>query len=250
MSGSACECEEGLPEWIMSYADMITILMAFFVVMYSMAGAPNKAKEAAVLKSLHQRFGPMWPGITSLSPGPFIRENSPLARLTNGRNGKNSKGARGQGDGTPRGDRPHVLSLRQGDQTALGGTVFFPEGSDALSTDLEKQLQVIANDLDGKPQKIEIRGHSSRKPSAAEPQGRNSWDLTYARCRHTMDYLVSAGIDARRIRLSMAGDNEPPLKPAGTALGQSSRVEVFLLNEVIDLLKDEPSLEPAMEGKG
>ena len=27
-----CHCEEGLPEWIMSYADMITILMAFLVV--------------------------------------------------------------------------------------------------------------------------------------------------------------------------------------------------------------------------
>ena len=42
-SGHKCECEEGIAEWVMSYADMITILMAFFVVMYSMAGTPDEA---------------------------------------------------------------------------------------------------------------------------------------------------------------------------------------------------------------
>ncbi len=64
MSGECHECEEGLPEWIMSYADMITILMAFFVVMYSMAGAPkDKGKEEAVMRSFRERFGPMIPGM-------------------------------------------------------------------------------------------------------------------------------------------------------------------------------------------
>ena len=41
-----CHCEEGLAEWVMSYADMITILMAFFVVMYSMAGATVRTRRA------------------------------------------------------------------------------------------------------------------------------------------------------------------------------------------------------------
>ena len=36
---------EGAPEWMVSYADMITILMSFFVVMFSMAGTKNTKKE-------------------------------------------------------------------------------------------------------------------------------------------------------------------------------------------------------------
>src|SRR5688572_23468057 len=54
--------EEGLPEWIMSYADMITILMAFFVVMYSTAGEKNVHKQEAVLESLRSWLGPLRPG--------------------------------------------------------------------------------------------------------------------------------------------------------------------------------------------
>src|ERR1043166_2766573 len=64
MPAEACECEEGLPEWIMSYADMITILMAFFVVMYSMAGEKDPKKEEAVMNSLRMWLGGIsapWP---------------------------------------------------------------------------------------------------------------------------------------------------------------------------------------------
>ena len=60
-----CHCEEGLAEWIMSYADMITILMAFFVVMYSMAGDKKEnPKVEAVMGSLRNWLGPArdhWP---------------------------------------------------------------------------------------------------------------------------------------------------------------------------------------------
>ncbi len=80
-SGHKCECEEGIAEWVMSYADMITILMAFFVVMYSMAGTPDEAKEEAVFRSLREQFGPMIRGWQAMGHGPFVRTDSQLAQL-------------------------------------------------------------------------------------------------------------------------------------------------------------------------
>ena len=68
-AGHKCECEEGIAEWVMSYADMITILMAFFVVMYSMAGTPDEAKEEAVFRSLREQFGPMIRGWQAMGHG-------------------------------------------------------------------------------------------------------------------------------------------------------------------------------------
>ena len=235
MSSNKCECEEGLPEWIMSYADMITILMAFFVVMYSMAGSPDKTKEEALFKSLREQFGTMVPGWLSSGHGTFIhRDSRVLNRNGTGSSSASNKNTGGADKRGPQGDHARVYTMRPGEQSAIGGVVYFAEGSSDLTKPQEKQLQTIAEEMTGKPQKIEIRGHTSRRPLAGSAPFRDHWDLAYDRCRHTMEYLESLGLDPKRFRLSVAADNEPA--PGGVDAmnrGLNSRVEVFLLNEVV-----------------
>ena len=49
-----------------------------------------------------------------------------------------------------------------------------------------------------------------------------------------MEYLVSLGLDPKRFRLSVAAENEPaPGGADASNRGLNSRVEVFLLNEVV-----------------
>jgi len=236
MSGSKCECEEGLPEWIMSYADMITILMAFFVVMYSMAGNKDTAKEQAVLKSLRNQFGPMVSGWGSLLPILMKHHNTSSVDLpykggTKSRN-KNRGGAEQRRK--PEGDYARMHTPWPGEQSRVGGVVYFPENSDVLTPAQEQSLDLAAAELGGKPQKIEIRGHTSRRATRSGAT-EDPWNLAYARCRAVMQYLVAHGIDPQRIRLGVAGDNEPAVE-GGTPspyVGHG-RVEVFMLNEVVD----------------
>jgi chemotaxis protein MotB len=246
-----CECEEGLPEWIMSYADMITILMAFFVVMYSMAGAPDKSKEDAVFKSLREQFGPMVPGWMSMGKGTFIRKDSQQMSMTgSGSSSQKNRNKGGADKRAPLGDHSRVHTLRPGEQAATGGVVYFGEGSAKLDAEQEKQLQIVAEELSGKPQKIEIRGHTSRRPVPGGAPFRDNWDLAYSRCRNAMEYLVSLGIDPKRFRLSVAAENEPA--PGGAdALqrGLNSRVEVFLLNEVIPHASEREQASSAKKGE-
>jgi chemotaxis protein MotB len=240
VSGQKCECEEGIAEWVMSYADMITILMAFFVVMYSMAGTPDEAKEEAVFRSLREQFGPMIRGWQAMGHGPYVRTDSQMAQWTSmgaaRRQAANRGGAENRG---PRGEHPRVHSLRPGEQESIGGMVYFPEGSSTLTPKQKQQLQTIAEELGGKPQKIEIRGHTSRRPPPVDAPFRDNWDLAYSRCRSVLDDLVSLGLDPRRFRLSVAAENEPA--PGGRDVlerGFNSRVEVFLLSEVAEKLHD------------
>ncbi|MBI3461794.1 MAG: hypothetical protein HY000_01870, partial [Planctomycetes bacterium] len=108
-----CHCEEGLPEWIMSYADMITILMAFFVVMFSAAGKTDDVKIKAVMHSLRVWLGDFdggWPAGAGRGPG-----------------------AKGPSRNAKPADRPRLASMDGRDGLTRGGTVYFPSLDGALT---------------------------------------------------------------------------------------------------------------------
>ena len=48
-----------------------------------------------------------------------------------------------------------------------------------------------------------------------------------------MNHLVANGIDPRRIRLSQSGANEPNAQASTAGQARQSRVEIYVLNEVI-----------------
>jgi chemotaxis protein MotB len=88
--------------------------------------------------------------------------------------------------------------------------------------------------LGGKPQRIEIRGHTSRRPISGDSDYADHWDLAFRRCHNVMDYLIELGIDPERLRLSVAGPNEPlHLSARPDRQQRNPRVEVFMLEEVV-----------------
>ncbi len=218
---------EGAPEWMVSYADMITIMMAFFVVMYAMAGAKDAKKQQPVMNSLNKQFGRYVAGPNSRLPMHLMATSmsSGEGQKLHGSDGQSKKKS------TP-GDAVRVTTVRPGDQFTSGGAITFDADDVSLSDDQKRVLNNAAVELAGKPQRIEIRGHSAiRAPSIAQ-ESRDPWDLAYARCRATMDYMVSQGIDLKRLRISVAAQNEPLEAADGKSTGRNNaRVEVFMLNE-------------------
>lgn len=240
--GQKCNCpEEGLPEWIMSYADMITILMAFFVVMYSMAGAKDKSKEEAVMKSLHRRFGPF----ASIPPGTLVPKDSPLAHeggLGEQSGAEDEKGAQG---GVPRRKAERVAVSLPGDRIAVGGILYFDPGADELNEADKQKLKNIALDLAGKPQRIEIRAHATRRPLPPDSPFSDHRDLAYARCRQVMDELIALGIEPDRIRMGVASrDSRASMTVDPRAADSDSVVEVFMLNEFAPQFAEPATKEP------
>ena len=77
MSVKPEEKPERRPEWMVSFADMITIMMSFFVIMFALAsnqaakGKKASANQQAAMDSLNYRFGPSWKPFASwgLMPG-------------------------------------------------------------------------------------------------------------------------------------------------------------------------------------
>ena len=76
MAAKPEEKPDGAPEWMVSFADMITIMMSFFVIMFAIAsGEAAKGRQSrrqkVAIESLNNRFGPKFQPFASwgLAPG-------------------------------------------------------------------------------------------------------------------------------------------------------------------------------------
>jgi chemotaxis protein MotB len=128
--------------------------------------------------------------------------------------------------------------LHDGGQSHVGAVLQFAEESAQLDLVAQNKLEEIAPLMLGKPNKIEIRGHASKRPLPKESEFKSPWEISYARCLATMNFLVAKGIAPDRVRLSQAGPFEPhtiQLEADWSAL--NSRVEVYMLGEFVDDFK-------------
>jgi chemotaxis protein MotB len=193
------EKPEGAPEWMVSYADMITIIMSFFVIMFALASgeaAKGKKMREATIESFQYRFGPQWKPFMSwtLAPG-----NSLLPGGGKGQGSPDSIPAVGDPGGTVRKSKREKARLRvkgEGELLAIGGLVHFNDGNTDLLGDRDQgpTMQTIANELAGKPQPIEIVATASKRPLPPGCPYHDRWELGYARCRRVAEILPTLKI--------------------------------------------------------
>jgi len=206
--------------WKVAYADFVTAMMAFFLVMWITAQS-DQMKEA----------------IANHFNDPFARESEEEgaahqhpprhpapARITD----------RPQHEKEAGGSHSMLLTTRGGERTSIGTVIHFADDSAELDKEAERRLAEIVPLLIGKPQKIEVRGHSSRRPLSQGSPFADHWQLSYKRCLAVMAGLEKLGIPPERLRLSQAAGYEAVSSPDEQFPGGGyARVEVSLLNETM-----------------
>jgi chemotaxis protein MotB len=228
------EKREGPAEWVVTFGDMMSLLLTFFIMLVSMSEIKEEQRYQALVESLRKRFGHETSAV-SMMPGPTKPRNSPVEKLASMGRARRVDTMRG-GDRVkaPVGKNPRVKTLRNADHNTLGGEVRFPEGEATLDDAGKRVLRATAQEVGGKPQKIEVRGHTSTKPLPKDSPFRTHLDLAYARCVQVAEYLEQLGINPKRIRIAVAGSAEPKHIGADPMLRkQNSRVEVFMLDETV-----------------
>jgi chemotaxis protein MotB len=170
----------------------------------------------------------------SLSPGDVKPRTSQFSVMsTTGRAKRKDTHKGGVPDKAPAGEEPLVRIVRPGKMTAIGSVIFFDVASAELSDQARRDLDITAEQLRGKPQKIEVRGHTTPELAVRTAGTDLSLSLGYDRALATMRYLVDVKkLPAERFRLSSAGDSEPATFGSGGR--ELPRVEVFLLDEAPD----------------
>jgi len=106
----------------------------------------------------------------------------------------------------------------------------FTAGTSAMDPRAVKLLKIVADAIEGTPNKLAIRGHTDAMPySGGKGSGQNNWTLSSGRAEATRQALAGAGVDARRFsRLEGVADTEP-FNPQDPYDPRNRRMSVTLL---------------------
>src|SRR3954451_23701122 len=251
--GGEVESEE---RWLLTYADMITLLMALFMVLFSITSV-NKAKLEVLSKTLQEAFsGKVLPGGTSIrdsgadpeadkppSPEPPIPAITAVVGQNKQQQDAQAK-AKEQEDFKRLKQQIDEYSRQKGLQNQvqtviaqrglvirlLTDQVLFDSGQAELKPQATPVLGKVAAILarEGRHQ-VMVEGHTDNVPIRGSVFPTN-WELSTARASRVVRFLIAGGV--AQMRLSAGGFAAlHPIASNDTAAGRSRnrRVEIVLL---------------------
>lgn len=245
--------------WLVSYADFITLLFAFFTVLYAISSTDAK-KVQKLVGSMERAFssGMFLPGSRQLflndassSSGngiydlgiPMVDMEKQITEAVKAETMANSVSVKKTPDGI-------VVTLKTID--------VFKSGSAELMPEVHSLILKISNELKKTNQLIRIEGHTDSSPIRSA-YFQNNWDLSVARAMAVLKEMLDQGVAPER--LSVTGHAEfSPVASNDNEEGRSKnrRVEIILVEKKLpefpvinpDSIKPGISAEPKLDKKG
>ena len=223
------ESPQGAPEWVVTYGDMMTLLLCFFILLAAFANFDKQDKMfMTAIESIREALGA--PGQTGWFPDDEVEFKSLLVRLQSLIPPDKPKNEGFSDEPGIDGKYSRVKAVRDGVEVVVGGPIAFGAFSAKIEPEADAILTKIAPELIGKSNKIEIRGHATNEPLPLDSGFKDPLDLGYARARAVRNRLVEAGVDPRAFRLSTAGAYEPVVSQTFDDMRRSAnrRVEIII----------------------
>lgn len=212
------EEHENHERWLVSYADFITLLFAFFVVMYSVSRVDNKrmAQAAQSIKWALHHAGTGGVGELPIFEGP-PSQGGCVANLGTTTPSSTSDVLRAM-EAVKRRLEKHLKPFLLDKQVSqavqieaangrltvrLAAAHFFDSGQAALKPEALPVLDAIAAELKALERPVRVEAHTDDTPLAGG-RYRNNWDLSAARAS-TVTALLEGGVGIPSGRLSAAG---------------------------------------------
>jgi chemotaxis protein MotB len=226
------QAEEGVPAWLVTFSDLMTLLLTFFVLLLSMASLTDERKKKVVLGSLTGSFGigdrglnvlATKEGSAMLEPGPM--EDKDLEKLK------------------PliwddKSEDINFISNRFVQIVTINGDVLFEPGQVQLTEKGKKLLNKMLPVLKKIQYPVLLTGHTSDLRSEFGPDYMRkkqqyaidpSWRLSLFRVLSVYRYFLAAGIAPEKLRVEAFGKYWPRYgnrRPEGRR--KNRRVEIVL----------------------
>jgi chemotaxis protein MotB len=234
------ETHENHERWLISYADFITLLFAFFVVMYAVS-VVNVGKYRVLSDALGDAFGGRG-AASKLDTSAALADPEALP-LSNIIARKRAEAARRERERLQllarklqsslapliNAGRVRITQTNRGVTVEINASVLFDEGDAALAGNARETLQAVAGLLKDDTHAIEVEGHTDTTPisNAAFP---SNWELSAVRASTVVRLFIDSGVPERRLAAIGRGANMPLASngdPAGRA--RNRRVAITVL---------------------
>ena len=230
------EIKMGAPEYMNTYGDMMTLLLCFFVILFSMSNIDAKKFEAIVV-SFSGSLGVLSGGNTLthedvIDQGSINdKSNSEVTELDNFKQLEEKiKEYLEQNDLQ---DKVKVVNEDQGLLLRFQDSILFDQGSASLKSQSNVILKYISDILKSpnfKDKFITVEGHTDNVPIRNSTYSSN-WELSVVRACNVVRYLIEVqGLNPTR--LSAAGYSEyHPVGKNDTVenMGKNRRVDIMIM---------------------
>ncbi|MDB5292367.1 MAG: motB [Phycisphaerales bacterium] len=248
MAKTSCKCKkseecEECPEWIFTFADLVMLMMGFFVILWVLkppAGKDVKEQESSeaqrkwekTVGEIRKSFGYM-PDPNSSDPVDLqMLDKTPRGI----RKGAESEEPRDSAVGTDH----STTTIRPGKQSAIGGRLGFDPGNATLLPETIRALDQIADKIRGHYNIVLVKGHAALDdlPDGSTPSQR--MELSLRRAQAAADYLASRGVQSEILRVVGCSTFEPVKQRAyGADLqAMNRRVEIEVTAELLESRQD------------
>jgi len=235
------EVRDSQERWRTTFNDLMTLLMVFFVLLFSLGGM-SKGDEARFLNKLQSGLGILKEGdmtavgVVEPMKGIPLEDREELEvmakawemeRHLEGLMGELSAGIEGP-MGSFSKDIEGVLTP-EGIRVRVGGDLLFASGEAELSHDAKKILGSLGNFLNSISNQIVVEGHTDNVPIMKRKFPSN-WELSVARATNVVKYLTGMGISPKRLAAVGYGETRP-IYPNDTEENKAKnrRVEILIL---------------------
>ena len=218
-----------MPEWMCTFGDMMSLLLCFFIMLFSLS-IITPIRYQALVDTFQQEFGYAGSSKAKIQG----KQTTTTVSESAAKNRRISAFAGGQPIPGPQGLSTEIHTIVLDGETIKNGLIRFELGSDQLSEQAKWELRAALPILQNAPQKIMILGYAA--PAERSEDYQQNTSLPFLRALAVVDYLVSLGLDRDFFEI-WVDPHELPRRnvlPAGMDPDHAgASVEIILLNQTV-----------------
>ena len=246
------ECPEGSPAWVMTFADLVTLLMVFFILLFAM-GSIEEEKWKQIKSSMRDALGQEKIPEAGIREGLDVIKEQVLDETTV--HAVDEVGAMVAKEveeiaseveefvfKNKLAGKVEVSSDERGAIVTLSDTVMFPPGKSRMTYTGDEIIKQVFDILKQFSYQVKIEGHTDNVPMNTQ-QYPSNWELSAARAAEVARKLVKAGFNPTNLSIEAFAQYRPKV-PNDSRQGRATnrRIEIVyqrgsIRKHMVDILR-------------